>query len=40
MLQEELKALERRFIGHDGDELMMGLKQIVIEHITRAQNDD
>ena len=38
--QEELVALERRFTGHDGDELMMSLKQHVIEHINRPQNDE
>ena len=40
MLQEELDALERRFVGHDGDELMMSVKQLVIEHITRPENDE
>lgn len=40
MLQEELEATERRFFGHDGDQLTMSLKQLVIEHITRSQTDD
>ena len=40
MLQKELDALEHRFAGHDGDELMMSLKHLVTEHITRPQNDE
>ena len=40
MLQEEIEALERRFVGHDDDELMMSLKRLVLEHITRPQNDE
>ena len=34
-LEEELEALEQRFVGHDDDELMMSLKQLVRDHLTR-----
>lgn len=38
MLTEELEALEQRFVGHDDDELMMTLKQLVREHLTRPHH--
>ena len=40
MLEEELEALEQRFVGHDDDELMMSLKQLVRDHITRPSQTE
>ena len=33
---EQLEALERRFVGHDDDELMLELKEVVRTHIASA----
>ena len=32
---EQLEALERRFVGHESDELMTELKELVRAHIER-----
>ncbi len=39
-LADQLEALEQRFVGLDGDELMMRLKDTVRAHLTRPIERD
>ena len=39
-LTAELEALEQRFVGLDGDALMMRLKETVRAHLTRLSERD
>lgn len=39
-LHRELEELDQRFVGHDEDDLMMRLKELVREHITRSRHDE
>jgi hypothetical protein len=38
-IHRELEELDQRFVGHD-DDLMMRLKDVVREHITRSRHDE
>ena len=39
-LTADLEALEQRFVGLDGDALMMSLKETVRAHLTRLSERD
>ena len=39
-LRQELEELDHRFAGHEDDELMVNLKEIVRAHIARPPGED
>ena len=39
-LRHELEELERRFVGHEDDELMTSLKELVRRHVARPPDED